>query len=510
MSNLRQRTDMLETFRDTFQTVEDTSYSDLEGDINIAKVPSDDTYLPAKFQKHLPEKILVRLSDLSEFGISMNDLRAKGMVYNDEFQRWEEIEAPASTHVDMTGFATTNSGGSNASWDDEVEPLSQSVQPTSEKKNKTDIATIKPSPQLTIKTTGRTDDITDMSGFDSEEETGAPLLQLPSQDRHTEHTATDVAADAVSTPQHPARIDEEEDEDFDRDFAMDESLPVAAAPPLAPSTSQASVYLKKVFGSNKSSGPRLIRPDDYTLLMQQQASVPATPTTTELTPPPPEESWDDEFDFDEEGEAVTKLSLKMPTKDTKCGDDNAPMMVFDRAALRWTAVHGGKESAEFEIDPSPNAKSTHTNASTVHTSPAKMTPSTHTRRSTAEDFTIDTTKLRECHARHMTFVYQFLGEASYHKLLSHHCTPVASQRSIPRKGTPTASSPLLSRSFFQTKEHMHRSTSPQTRAMDIFAQYKANSAPSQEEMPNHISKRKLFVFDELTKEVLDLLFCFFV
>ena len=61
------------------------------------------------------EPVLVRLSDLAKFNISVNDIQSSGMVFNADDQRWEETEK-CRGDVDLTGFESTCS---NCSWDEE-------------------------------------------------------------------------------------------------------------------------------------------------------------------------------------------------------------------------------------------------------------------------------------------------------------------------------------------------------------------------------------------------------
>lgn len=62
------------------------------------------------------ECVLVRLSDLAQYNISVNDIQASGMVFNSDHQKWEETEKCPSG-IDLTGFESSKA--SHCSWDEE-------------------------------------------------------------------------------------------------------------------------------------------------------------------------------------------------------------------------------------------------------------------------------------------------------------------------------------------------------------------------------------------------------
>mmetsp|Transcript_9210 Transcript_9210/g.13867 ORF Transcript_9210/g.13867 Transcript_9210/m.13867 type:complete len:659 (+) Transcript_9210:147-2123(+) len=63
------------------------------------------------------ELVLVRLSDLAQFGITVDDIHDSGMIFNPDDQKWELAEGCGSADVDMTGFESSEN--SSCGWDQE-------------------------------------------------------------------------------------------------------------------------------------------------------------------------------------------------------------------------------------------------------------------------------------------------------------------------------------------------------------------------------------------------------
>lgn len=103
----------------------DELFGDLEGDIVINKNISSSHRRIKKFKRahnvSIPqnELVLVRLADLANLGVSLNDITAKGMVFNDETNRWEKEEGYLHD-VDMTGFESTSFSSSKSIFDENL------------------------------------------------------------------------------------------------------------------------------------------------------------------------------------------------------------------------------------------------------------------------------------------------------------------------------------------------------------------------------------------------------
>lgn len=91
---------------------------EFSGDFNpsVKNLGTDAGSIPFSGSKNrMDEPVLVRLSDLAQYNISVKDIQASGMVFNSDHQKWEETEKCGD--IDLTGFDSSKC--SNCSWDEE-------------------------------------------------------------------------------------------------------------------------------------------------------------------------------------------------------------------------------------------------------------------------------------------------------------------------------------------------------------------------------------------------------
>jgi hypothetical protein len=111
---------------DEMEQDEDDTFGDLEGDLVISKNITSSQKQFRKFRRHhkvslpMKELVLVRLSDLSDLGISLNDMASKGMVFNGITNSWEMAEGYSSLDIDMTGFEPSPSVSTVSNQGDNV------------------------------------------------------------------------------------------------------------------------------------------------------------------------------------------------------------------------------------------------------------------------------------------------------------------------------------------------------------------------------------------------------
>jgi hypothetical protein len=242
--------------------------------------------------RHEKEIILVRLSDLAQFGITINEIQESGMVFDSNGNKWVQAdEAIEPEGVDLTGFDSSLQS-EDGGWDDEF-GFEDKVIPL----NPLPIQPIKTIPFLSATTpvgavVSGTVAEDDMDGFDDFEDDEEPIkitsLSLSALSGGT-GGGNGVGSGVISKAAPPLspkakllQTFQQSDEDYDFDFDDDNTshelsvlqLPVSKSTPVEeqqPTDHETKVsdFLKNLrLNSTNQNGPRLIRPEDVNSLLQ--------------------------------------------------------------------------------------------------------------------------------------------------------------------------------------------------------------------------------------------------
>jgi hypothetical protein len=257
-------------------------------------VPLKPPIIPGNVQRKKNEKeiVLVRLSDLAQFGITINEIQESGMKFDTKGNKWvmaDEVvsEGGAPEEIDLTGF--DSSLQSEAGWDDEF-GFQDEAPPTPITKQPA--LKLNDDPIAAPATVAEADEDDDLDGFDDFEDHGEPI-KLKCDDLQKDSLAP-KSLQIIKLPlQKQQELSESYDCDFDDDDNTSHDLSILCPPvnKSVPDTatdneSKVSDFLKTIrLNPSNQAGPRLIRPEDVASLLQNVKQKPPSTTPEIMTLP---------------------------------------------------------------------------------------------------------------------------------------------------------------------------------------------------------------------------------